>query len=119
MFDKEMQDALIADGEKLAALTGEGHGPWMADDFTLSEDHREELDSLAAGFEASDYAETLLLVALQPHIDAFHAGDRSDKTMRQLRISNDARTNARRSRNSAAAIRAALSLLSAPNDEAN
>lgn len=27
MFDREMQDALIADGEKLTALTGEDHGP--------------------------------------------------------------------------------------------
>ncbi|MBX4941149.1 hypothetical protein [Rhizobium binae] len=27
-FDKEMQAALEADGEKLRALTGEDHGPW-------------------------------------------------------------------------------------------
>lgn len=27
-FPAEMQAALIADGEKLAALTGEDHGPW-------------------------------------------------------------------------------------------
>ena len=29
MFSKEMQDALIADGEKLAQLTGEDHGPYF------------------------------------------------------------------------------------------
>lgn len=29
MFDKEMQAALIADGEKLAALTGTDHGPYF------------------------------------------------------------------------------------------
>lgn len=28
-FDKEMQTALAADGEKLRALTGEDHGPWF------------------------------------------------------------------------------------------
>lgn len=33
MLDKEMQAALIADGEKLAALTGEDHGPWEGSDF--------------------------------------------------------------------------------------
>lgn len=27
-FDQEMEAALIADGEKLRALTGEDHGPW-------------------------------------------------------------------------------------------
>jgi hypothetical protein len=27
MFNKEMQDALIADGEKLSQITGEDHGP--------------------------------------------------------------------------------------------
>jgi len=115
MFDKEMQAALEADGEKLAALTGEDHGPWSVDDFELRVEHRDELESLAAGYEASDYAETLLLKALQPHIDAFHAGDRSDFTMRQLRISNDARANASRSRKSAEAIRAALKLVTAPD----
>lgn len=32
-MNKEMQAALIADGEKLEALTGENHGPaFMADD---------------------------------------------------------------------------------------
>lgn len=31
MFDKEMQAALIADGEKLAALTGEDHGPYFVE----------------------------------------------------------------------------------------
>lgn len=29
MFDKEMHAALIADGEKLAALTGTDHGPYF------------------------------------------------------------------------------------------
>lgn len=29
MFNKEMQAALIADGEKLAALSGEDHGPYF------------------------------------------------------------------------------------------
>jgi len=28
-WDKEMEAALIADGEKLRALTGEDHGPWF------------------------------------------------------------------------------------------
>lgn len=33
MFDKEMQAALISDGEKLAALTGEDNGPlWLDGD---------------------------------------------------------------------------------------
>ena len=113
-FDKEMERALMADGEKLRALTGEDHGPWDLDDFALADEHRAELESLAAGYEASEYAETLLLKALQPHIDAFHADDRSDFTMRQLRISNDARANARRSGKSAKAIRAALRLLTGP-----
>ena len=31
-FDKEMQDALIADGEKLTQLTGEDHGPYFITD---------------------------------------------------------------------------------------
>lgn len=116
MFDKEMQAALMADGEKLAALTGEDHGPWDMADFILSDEHRAELEQLAAGFEASDYAETLLHQALKPHADAFHAGDRADFTMRQLRISNDARSTATRSRKSAAAIRAVLRLVTAPTD---
>lgn len=32
MFDKEMQAALAADGEKLRAMTGEDHGPWEAEE---------------------------------------------------------------------------------------
>lgn len=28
-WDKEMERALIADGEKLRALTGKDHGPWI------------------------------------------------------------------------------------------
>jgi hypothetical protein len=32
-FSPETQAALIADGEKLAALTGEDHGPWEAEDW--------------------------------------------------------------------------------------
>jgi len=32
-FDKEMEAALIADGEKLRTLTGEDHGPWFMDDY--------------------------------------------------------------------------------------
>ncbi|MGO8211861.1 hypothetical protein ACC782_33815 [Rhizobium ruizarguesonis] len=114
-FDKEMQAALIADGEKLAALTGEDHGPWDLADFVLSEEHRAELESLAAGYEASDYAESLLHEALKPHVEAFHAGDRTDFTMRQLRISNEARSVATRSRRSAEAIRAVLRLVTAPS----
>ena len=31
-FDREMQRALEADGEKLRQLTGEDHGPWFIDD---------------------------------------------------------------------------------------
>jgi hypothetical protein len=31
MFDKQMTDALKADGEKLRALTGEDHGPEFPD----------------------------------------------------------------------------------------
>lgn len=31
-FDKEMQKALEADGEKLREMTGEDHGPWFFDD---------------------------------------------------------------------------------------
>lgn len=114
-FDKEMQAALIADGEKLAALTGEDHGPWDLADFVLSEEHREELESLAAGFEASDYAESLLHALLKTHAQDFHDGIRDDFTMRQLRICNDARSAAERSRKSAAAIRAVLRLVTAPS----
>lgn len=29
--DREMQEALEADGEKLRQLTGEDHGPWFLD----------------------------------------------------------------------------------------
>jgi predicted nuclease with TOPRIM domain len=32
-YDKEMEAALIADGEKLRALTGEDHGPWFGDEY--------------------------------------------------------------------------------------
>ncbi|MBY5553743.1 hypothetical protein J0664_05970 [Rhizobium leguminosarum] len=110
-FDKEMQAALIADGEKLAALTGEDNGPWDLADFVLPEEHRAELESLAAGYEASDYAESLLHTALKPHVEAFHAGDSTDFTMRQLRISNEARSVATRSRRSAEAIRAVLRIV--------
>jgi len=114
MFEKEMQAALISDGEKLAALTGEDHGPWDLADFVLAPEHRDELESLAAGFEASDYAERTLHVALSHHVDDFHSGMRDDFTMRQLRISNEARAAAERSRKSAAAIRAVLRLVTAP-----
>lgn len=31
-WDREMQKALEADGEKLRQLTGEDHGPWFVDD---------------------------------------------------------------------------------------
>jgi hypothetical protein len=113
-YEEEMRRALIADGEKLAAMTGEDHGPWDLADFVLSEEHREELEILASGFEASDYAESLLHVALKPHVDAFHSGARDDFTMRQLRISNDARSAARSSSRSAAAIRAVLRLITPP-----
>jgi hypothetical protein len=34
-WDKEMQAALIADGEKLRAMTGEDHGPYFFDDSPL------------------------------------------------------------------------------------
>lgn len=115
-FDKAMQAALAADGEKLRAMTGEDHGPWDMDDFQLRPEHQDELVSLAAGFEASDYAESLLHAALKPHVDAFHAGARDDFTMRNLRISNDARSAAQRSRKSAAAIRAVLRLVTVPED---
>lgn len=30
--EREMEAALIADGEKLRALTGEGHGPWTKEE---------------------------------------------------------------------------------------
>jgi hypothetical protein len=35
MFDKTMQAALAADGEKLRAMTGEEHGPWQTIDDAL------------------------------------------------------------------------------------
>jgi hypothetical protein len=114
-FSPETQAALIADGEKLAALTGEDHGPWDLADFVLSEEHRDELESLAAGYEASAYAESLLHDALKPHVEAFHADSRDDFTMRQLRISNEARSVATRCRISAEAIRAVLRLVTAPS----
>lgn len=79
---------------------------------TLSQEHIKELVELAEGYEASDYAETLLAKALQPHRDAFNRDERDTVTMRQLRIQLDAEANARRSRRSAAAIRAALAALS-------
>jgi len=31
-FTPEMQAALAADGEKLRAMTGEDHGPWLYED---------------------------------------------------------------------------------------
>lgn len=34
-WDSEMERALIADGEKLRALTGEDHGPWFDGDDEL------------------------------------------------------------------------------------
>lgn len=77
----------------------------------MTPDQLKELESLAAGFEASAYAETRLLDALAPEIAAFNAGARDDHTMRQLRISNDARSNASNSRRSAVAIKAALMAL--------
>ncbi|QWY83275.1 hypothetical protein [Rhizobium phage RHph_X2_25] len=82
----------------------------------LPAEHRAELESLAAGYEASDYAETLLHAALKPHVDAFHAGSRDDFTLRQLRISNDARSAAERSRRSAEAIRAVLRLVTSDGE---
>ena len=115
-FSPEMQAALEADGEKLRAMTGEDHGPWDMADFALAPEHRAELESLAAGFEASDYAERTLHVALSRHVDDFHSGVRDDFTMRQLRISNDARAAAERSRKSAAAIRAVLRIVTNPDD---
>lgn len=46
-YDKEMQAALFADGEKLRALTGEDHGPWTPEDS----------DELPPSFEPEDPAE--------------------------------------------------------------
>lgn len=40
IFDKEMQAALEADGEKLRQMTGEDHGPYFLDDY--DDDYEDE-----------------------------------------------------------------------------
>ena len=77
----------------------------------ISGAHLAELEEMAKGYETSAYAEGLLVKALEPHRQAFHADDRDDKTMRGLRVQLDAEATVRRSTRSAEAIRAALAAL--------
>ena len=62
MFDKQMTDALKADGEKLRALTGEDHGPEFFDacgycDDDLPPDEGEALEKLFLRREAEAAAQ--------------------------------------------------------------
>lgn len=84
---------------------------------TLSAEHLKELVELAEGFEASAYAEGKLAAALEAHRADFNAGKRDTVTMRQLRICLDAEATVWRSTKSAAAIRAALTILTEDPDE--
>lgn len=63
-FDREMQKALEADGEKLLQLTGEDHGPWDLEAFD---------DAKAAVGDSGVFSEDQVY-ALWRMIDALRTG---------------------------------------------
>lgn len=53
-MDKEMMNALEADGEKMAALTGEDHGPVFVDDELFDTGERATVIKGKGGFLTLD-----------------------------------------------------------------
>lgn len=62
-WDKAMQDALQADGDKLRAMTGEGHGPAF-DEFAPPTDQEIANAFHAAAEEFGDDKSTEFLIAI-------------------------------------------------------
>lgn len=64
-----------------------------------------------AGLLCSADAEQMVMDGFEKHVEAFDAGDRSDATMRRLRVYNEARANKNTWRRQADAIAYALQFI--------
>jgi hypothetical protein len=78
---------------------------------------RERLEEMFAGRLCAADAEQMVMDGFEKYVKLFHEGDRSDSTMRRLRVYNEARANKNDMRKEADAIAYALSFIPKPNKE--